>query len=124
MPGPRRRVAVLAGVAAFALAADIVSKVLVVAHLQPDQPVHVLGNVFELWLTRNPEAAFNIGFGMTAIFTLIAFVVVVYIIHQGPVVSVAAGSSAAALQGLDSRQWRAPVNSNFGFAARVKPSGR
>ena len=82
MPGPRRRVAVLAGVAAFALAADIVSKVLVVAHLQPDQPVHVLGNVFELWLTRNPEAAFNIGFGMTAIFTLIAFVVVVYIIRM------------------------------------------
>lgn len=72
----------LAGVAAFALTADIVSKVLVVAHLQPDQPVHVLGNVFELWLTRNPEAAFNIGFGMTAIFTLIAFAVVVYIIRM------------------------------------------
>jgi signal peptidase II len=75
-------VAVLAGVAAFALTADIVSKVLVVAHLQPGQPVHVLGNVFELWLTRNPEAAFNIGFGMTAIFTLIAFAVVVYIIRM------------------------------------------
>jgi signal peptidase II len=72
-------VAVLVGVAAFALAADIISKALVVAHLRPDQPVHLLGNVFELWLTRNPGAAFSVGTGETAVFTVIAFGVIVYI---------------------------------------------
>ena len=69
----------LVGVAAFALAADIISKALVVAHLRPDQPVHLLGNVFELWLTRNPGAAFSVGTGETAVFTVIAFGVIVYI---------------------------------------------
>jgi signal peptidase II len=75
----RRRVAVLAAVAAFVLAADIVSKAIVVAHLRPDQPVHLLGNVFEFWLTRNPGAAFSVGTGETAVFTVIAFGVIVYI---------------------------------------------
>lgn len=69
----------LAAVAVFACAADIVSKALVVAHLRPEQPVHLLGNVFELWLTRNPGAAFSVGTGETAIFTLIAFGVIIYI---------------------------------------------
>ena len=78
-PARRRRVAVLVGVAAFALAADIISKAVVVAHLRPDQPVHLLGNVFDLWLTRNPGAAFSVGTGETAVFTVIAFGVIVYI---------------------------------------------
>jgi signal peptidase II len=70
---------VLAGVAAFVLAADVVTKALVVAHLRPDQPVHLIGNVLEFWLTRNPGAAFSVGTGMTVIFTAIAFGVIVYI---------------------------------------------
>jgi signal peptidase II len=78
-PARRRRVAVLVGVAAFVLAADIISKAVVVAHLRPDQPVQLLGNVFELWLTRNPGAAFSVGTGETAVFTVIAFGVIVYI---------------------------------------------
>ncbi len=69
----------LVGVAAFVLAADIISKAVVVAHLRPDQPVHLLGNVFDLWLTRNPGAAFSVGTGETAVFTVIAFGVIVYI---------------------------------------------
>ncbi len=69
----------LAGVAAFVLAADVVTKALVVAHLRPDQPVHLIGNVLEFWLTRNPGAAFSVGTGMTVIFTAIAFGVIVYI---------------------------------------------
>ncbi len=71
--------ALLAGIAALVLAADITSKALVVAHLRPDQPVHVLGNVLMLWLTRNPGAAWSVGTGETAVFTVIAFGVVVYI---------------------------------------------
>jgi signal peptidase II len=78
-PPRRRRVVVLACVAAFVLAADIVSKALIVAHLRPDQPVHVLGDIFELLLTRNPGAAFSVGTGETAVFTVIAFGVIVYI---------------------------------------------
>ena len=74
-----RRVTVLAAVAAFVLAADIVSKALVVAHLRPDQPVHLIGDVLMLWLTRNPGAAFSVGTGETIVFTVIAFGVVVYI---------------------------------------------
>jgi signal peptidase II len=70
---------VLAAIAAFVLAADIASKAIVVAHLRPEQPVHLLGNVFELWLTRNPGAAFSVGTGETAVFTVIAFGVIVYI---------------------------------------------
>ena len=69
----------LAAVAAFVLAADIVTKAIVVAHLRPDQPVHLLGHVLEFWLTRNPGAAFSVGTGETAVFTVIAFGVIVYI---------------------------------------------
>ena len=36
---------VLVAVAAFVLAADVISKALVVAHLREDQPVHLIGNV-------------------------------------------------------------------------------
>jgi signal peptidase II len=78
-PGRKRRIAVLVGVAAFVLAADIITKAIVVSHLRPDQPVHLLGNVFEFWLTRNPGAAFSVGTGETAVFTVIAFGVIVYI---------------------------------------------
>jgi signal peptidase II len=70
---------VLAGVAAFVLAADIATKAVVVEHLRPDQPVHLIGNIVELWLTRNPGAAFSVGTGETAVFTVIAFGVIVYI---------------------------------------------
>jgi signal peptidase II len=74
-----RRVTALIAVAVLVLAADIVSKALVVAHLQPDEPVHLIGNVLMLWLTRNPGAAFSVGTGETVVFTVIAFGVVVYI---------------------------------------------
>ena len=69
----------LASVAAFVLGADIVTKALVVAHLRPDEPVHLVGNVLMLWLTRNPGAAFSVGTSETAVFTVIAFGVIVYI---------------------------------------------
>jgi signal peptidase II len=70
---------VLVAVAAFVLAADAISKAIVVAHLRDDQPVHLIGNVLMLWLTRNPGAAFSVGTGETAVFTVIAFGVIVYI---------------------------------------------
>jgi signal peptidase II len=85
--GPRaaaarpRRIGVLVGVAAFVLAADAITKALAVAHLRPEEPVHVLGNVLMLNLLRNPGAAFSVGTGYTIVFTAIAVGVVVYIIR-------------------------------------------
>jgi signal peptidase II len=76
---PRRRIGVLAGVAAFVLAADIITKSLVVAHLRPGEPVHVLGDVLEFNLLRNSGAAFSFGTGYTIVFTAIALGVVIYI---------------------------------------------
>jgi signal peptidase II len=70
---------VLVAIAVFVLAADATTKAIVVAHLRPDQPVHLIGNVLMLWLTRNPGAAFSVGTGETAVFTVIAFAVIVYI---------------------------------------------
>jgi signal peptidase II len=70
---------VLVAVAAFVLAADAITKAIVVAHLREDQPVHLIGNVLMLWLTRNPGAAFSVGTGETVVFTVIAFAVIVYI---------------------------------------------
>jgi signal peptidase II len=70
---------VLVAVAALVLAADATTKAIVVAHLREDQPVHLIGNVLMLWLTRNPGAAFSVGTGETVVFTVIAFAVIVYI---------------------------------------------
>jgi signal peptidase II len=75
----KRRIGVLVGIAAFVLAADIISKSLVAAHLRPGEPVHVLGDVLEFNLLRNPGAAFSFGTGYTIVFTAIALGVVIYI---------------------------------------------
>jgi signal peptidase II len=78
---PRRRIVVLCCVAAFVLAADIITKALVVAHLRPGEPVHVIGNVLEFNLLRNSGAAFSVGTGDTIVFTAIALAVIVYIVR-------------------------------------------
>ncbi|WP_433478462.1 signal peptidase II [Spirillospora sp. CA-142024] len=79
-PRPRR-VGVLVGVALAALAADIVSKIVVVATLQDREPVRLLGGLLTLRETRNSGAAFSIGTGYTIVFTLIACGVVVAILR-------------------------------------------
>jgi signal peptidase II len=80
-PARPRRVAVLVGVAVFVIAADVISKALVVSRLAGKPPVHVLGNFLELVLTRNPGAAFSVGTSMTIVFTAIAVGVVLYILR-------------------------------------------
>ena len=71
----------LVGIAAFVLAADIITKTLVVAHLRPGEPVHVLGDVLEFNLIRNPGAAFSVGTGYTIVFTAIAVGVIIAIVR-------------------------------------------
>jgi signal peptidase II len=81
-PAPRRRrIGILLTVAAIVYALDVVTKYLVVAKLTPGQPVRVLGSFLQLTYTRNSGAAFSIGWGYTAIFSLIAIGVVVVILR-------------------------------------------
>jgi signal peptidase II len=77
----RPKAAVLAGVAVFVLALDAISKALVVANLTPGQPVHVIGNLLQWNLLRNSGAAFSLGTGYTAVFTVLAIGVIAYVIR-------------------------------------------
>jgi len=76
-----RRFVVLIAVATFALAADIITKVVVVDRLEGHKPVELLGGLTTLRVTRNSGAAFSIGTGSTWIFTIIACAVVFAIIR-------------------------------------------
>ena len=96
-PGaPRRRssrLGVVLGVAVFVLAADIVSKVIVVATLSDRRclvgnfvpsppPIRLLGGVLTLCESRNPGAAFGIGgTSSTIVFTAIAVGVIIFIVR-------------------------------------------
>jgi len=75
-------VALLLAVALVVLAADIVTKLVVVATLSGRPPVSLLGGFLKLTLTRNPGAAFSIGGpSTTALFSAIAVGVAVVILR-------------------------------------------
>jgi signal peptidase II len=93
---PRRRssrLAIVLAVAVFVLAADIISKVIVVATLSDRHclvgsyvpsppPVRLLGGVLTLCESRNPGAAFGIGgTSSTIVFTAIAVGVIIFIVR-------------------------------------------
>jgi signal peptidase II len=93
---PRRRssrLGVVLGVAVFVLAADIVSKLIVVATLSDRHclvgsfvpsppPVRLLGGVLTLCESRNPGAAFGVGgTSSTIVFTAIAVGVIIFIVR-------------------------------------------
>ena len=80
---PRRRVRLLASVAAVILIADIVTKVIAVELLTPGQPVSIIGDTVTWTLVRNSGAAFSMATGYTWVLTLIASAVVVGIIWMG-----------------------------------------
>ena len=75
-----RRIGVLVAVAVTALTLDVISKAIVVSTL-PDRTVELLGGLLTLRVLRNSGAAFNIGNGMTLVFTVIATGVVVAILR-------------------------------------------
>ncbi|WP_245682028.1 signal peptidase II [Actinomadura kijaniata] len=76
-----RRIGTLVAVALAALAADVISKIIVVATLQDREPIRLLGGLLTLRETRNSGAAFSIGTGYTVVFTVIACGVVVAILR-------------------------------------------
>jgi signal peptidase II len=78
----RTRLPVFLAVAVLALALDVVSKALVVAHLpETHQPVRALGGAVYLDQARNSGAAFSLGTGFTVVLTVIALAVVVLIVR-------------------------------------------
>jgi lipoprotein signal peptidase len=92
-PRPRSRVGVLLIVAAIVLAADAISKVIVVATLSGRQclngpvvpqppPIRLLGGLLTLCESRNPGAAFSIGGpSETILYSAIAIGVIVFILR-------------------------------------------
>ncbi|MGW0707741.1 signal peptidase II [Streptomyces sp. NPDC002643] len=75
----KRRVAVLFGVAVFAYALDLISKMIVVAKLEHHEPIEIIGDWLKFEAIRNAGAAFGIGEAFTIIFTMIAAVVIIVI---------------------------------------------
>jgi signal peptidase II len=79
--GRRRHLGALFGVAIFVIAADVISKLLVVAKLSDRAPIKLLGGLVSLEETRNPGAAFSIGTGATLLFGVVAIAVIVVILR-------------------------------------------
>jgi signal peptidase II len=81
-PPARRRVRLLAAIAVLVLAADVVSKVIVVATLSDRPPARLLGGLVYLVQARNAGAAFSFAQGATVLFTAIAALVIVVILRS------------------------------------------
>ena len=81
MPARPRRVGLLLAVAVFVLAADAISKAVVVSQMADHSPIRLLGGLLTITLTRNGGAAFSIGTSMTIVFTAIAVGVIAYILR-------------------------------------------
>jgi signal peptidase II len=80
-PTNHRVVFVLVAVAAYAV--DLGTKLLAVAHLNPDEPKNVVGSLLRLDLVRNPGAAFSTGTSYTLLLSLIALVAAGVVIRFG-----------------------------------------
>ncbi|MEI5100055.1 signal peptidase II [Streptomyces sp. PmtG] len=78
-PKGKRKIAVLFGVALFAYALDLISKMIVVAKLEHHEPIDVVGDLLRFNAIRNAGAAFGMGEAYTIIFTVIASAVIAVI---------------------------------------------
>ncbi len=72
--------AIIAILAVLVLAADQFAKYLAIENLPPERVVPVLGDFLQLYLIRNPGAAFSLGEGVTWIFTIALAAVAVAIV--------------------------------------------
>ncbi len=80
---PSRHRLTFALVAVAAYAVDLGTKLLAVAHLNPDDPVDVVGGLLRLDLVRNPGAAFSTGTSYTLLLSVIALVAAGVVIRFG-----------------------------------------
>jgi signal peptidase II len=106
---------IFGGVMLAGLAADVVTKVVVVDRLDPESPVRLLGGLLTLRLIRNPGAAFSQGQNLTYLFALAGIGVLLFVIlrlvprlgHSGW--SIALGLLCAGVAGnLTDRLFRRP----------------
>jgi signal peptidase II len=80
----RSRMRVLLVTAAVAMAADLISKLLIVANISPlEGGKRLLGGALYIVQARNSGAAFSVGTGATVMLTAISLVVVVIIVRAG-----------------------------------------
>jgi signal peptidase II len=79
----QRRLKLLLAVAAVVLALDVVTKVVAVHLLVPNEPVPIIGDNISWTLVRNSGAAFSMATSYTWVLTLIATAVVGGIIWMG-----------------------------------------
>ncbi|WP_370065012.1 signal peptidase II [Streptacidiphilus sp. MAP5-3] len=77
----KRRIGILLAVALLAYLLDLGSKLLVVAKLEHQNAIQLIGDWVQLDVIRNAGAAFGMGQAMTIVFTLIAATVIVVIIR-------------------------------------------
>jgi signal peptidase II len=75
-------VAVLFGVALVTYLIDVATKFLVVAVLGEDEPVRLAHTGVTLRVIRNPGAAFGLGLGSTAVFTVISAAVILAVLRS------------------------------------------
>jgi len=80
--GRRPHTRLLIALAAAVLLADLVTKIVVVATIDPGADIRVLGGLLYLTQLRNMGAAFSFAEGATVLFTLIAVVVAVVIVRS------------------------------------------
>lgn len=71
---------IFGGVMLAGLAADVITKVVVVDRLDPETPVRLLGGLLTLRLIRNPGAAFSQGQNLTYLFALAGIGVLLFVI--------------------------------------------
>ncbi len=76
-----RRAWLLGLVATVVLSTDITTKSLVVAHLEGQRAISLLGGRLLLRVSRNPGAAFSFAEGATVVFTAVALAVIVVILR-------------------------------------------
>jgi signal peptidase II len=75
----RRAVVALALAAVLVVAADVLTKYLVVARLSGHPPVRLLGGAVYVTLTRNSGAAFSLGTHLTFVFPVVSLLVIGWI---------------------------------------------
>ncbi|MBZ9595400.1 MULTISPECIES: signal peptidase II [Streptomyces] len=80
-PKGHRRIAALLVVAVLAYLLDLGTKMLVVAKLEHQPPIEIIGDLLKFEAVRNPGAAFGFGEAFTIIFTGIAAAVIVVIVR-------------------------------------------
>ena len=79
---PLRFRAVWACVAVAGLTLDVVTKVIAVNQLEPGQPVRLADGLLTLRLIRNAGAAFSQGERFTAVFAVVAVLVLAYVVFR------------------------------------------